>query len=252
MGMTIHWNFQGPPRKADAQVVIEKMRQRAMDLPFESVGEIVHFKGPQAQYDRDQIGEPYRWLKIQARGVLWSDDGDMGWEFPPKEIIGFEVVVAPGCERMELFLASYPKTMIVKDENTGRSNRIRTNYSSWSGGGFCKTQYSSHPAQGGNANFLRAHLSVCRMLDYAGELGIAGKVTDESGFFENRDIPALIQELGDWNAMIAAGVGAFGDLLGGSLEAPIKTFPDYEHLEAKGATKIDAWLQKLKEEQKKD
>ena len=46
--------------------------------------------------------------------------------------------------------------------------------------------------------------------------------------------------------MIAAGVGAFGDLLDGNVLAPIKSFPDFEHLEAKGAKKIDAWLGKFK------
>jgi hypothetical protein len=34
MGLTIHWSLQGPPLKADAKAVIEKMRQRAMDLPL--------------------------------------------------------------------------------------------------------------------------------------------------------------------------------------------------------------------------
>ena len=156
MGLTIHWTFRGPPLKADAQAAIEKMRQRAMDLPFESVGEIVHFKGPDAWYESAQMGEPYRWLKVQAQGVVWSKDGDIAWEFPPKEIVGFEVVVAPGCERMELFLASYPKTMTAEDKRTGRSKRMRTNYSSWSGGGFCKTQYASNPNCGGIPNLLRA------------------------------------------------------------------------------------------------
>ena len=45
MGLTIHWSFQGPQKKSEATAIIEKMRQRAMDLPFESVGDIVHFKG---------------------------------------------------------------------------------------------------------------------------------------------------------------------------------------------------------------
>ena len=44
MGLTIHWSFQGPPLKADAKAVIEKMRQRALDLPFDSVSEIAELQ----------------------------------------------------------------------------------------------------------------------------------------------------------------------------------------------------------------
>ena len=57
--------------------------------------------------------------------------------------------------------------------------------------------------------FLRAHLSVCRLLDHAKELGILKEVSDEGDFFEKRDIPALVSTVGDWNAFIAAGVGAY-------------------------------------------
>ena len=88
------------------------------------------------------------------------------------------------------------------------------------------------------------------MLDYAKELGILAKVSDEGEFWEKRDVKALAEEVGDWNAMIAAGVGAFGDLFGGNVEAPIKSFPDFEHLEAKGQKSIDAWLRKFKEEKR--
>jgi hypothetical protein len=49
--------------------------------------------------------------------------------------------------------------------------------------------------------------------------------------------------------MVAANVGAFGDLPGGIVVAPIKTSPDFEHLEAKGHDKTDARLRKLKEDQ---
>ena len=57
MGLTIHWAFKGPKAKTEAKAIIEKLRQRAMDLPFESVSEIVRFKGEEAQFERD----PARW-----------------------------------------------------------------------------------------------------------------------------------------------------------------------------------------------
>ncbi len=231
--------------KAEAKAIIEKMRQRAMDLPFESVSEIAQFKGKKAQFSQNR-DEPFRWLKIQARETVWSEDGRLGWNCPAKEIIGFQILVAPGSEPMEVFLATYPKTITVEGE-WGRRMRLRTNRHDWSGGAFCKTQYASNSKCGGVPNFLRAHLSVCRMLDYAKELGILEEVSDEGNFFENRNVPALVKEIGEWNSMIGALVGAIDELAGEKADAAIKQFPDYEHLEAKGQNQIDEFLRLLKE-----
>ena len=117
----------------------------------------------------------------------------------------------------------------------------------WSGRGFCKTQYASDDRCGGVPNFLRAHLSVCRLLDHAKELGILKEVSDEGDFFEKRDIPALVNTIADWNAFIAAGVGAIDELVGDKAAAPIKDFPNFEHLEAKGQDQIDGFLRSIKE-----
>lgn len=245
MGLTIHWHFQGPHTKTEAKAIIEKMRQRAMDLPFESVGEIAQFKGKDAQFGQDR-DEPFRWLKIQARETVWIEDGRFGWDCPAKEIIGFQILVAPGSESMEVFLATYPKTITVKDD-WDRRKRLRTNQHDWSGGAFCKTQYASNPECGGVPNFLRAHLSVVRMLDYAKELGILAEVSDEGEFWKKRDVRALAEEVGSWNAMIGAFVGAMDDAVGEKADSPIKSFPDFEHLEAKGQDQIDQFLRLLKE-----
>ena len=249
MGLTIHWSFQGPKTKTDATAIIEKMRQRAMDLPFESVGEVVHFKGKDAQFDNDPPNGKYTWLKIQARETIWNKDRTVGWDCPAKEIVGFQVIVAPGSEPMEIFLATYPRTTLVEDERTRKPKRLRTNLAAWSGGGFCKTQYASDARCGGVPNFLRAHLSVCRLLDHAKELGILKSVSDEGDFFENRDIPALVNEIASWNAFIAAGVEAFDELVGAKGVAPIKEFPNFEHLEAQGQDQIDGLLRWIKERQ---
>ena len=48
---------------------------------------------------------------------------------------------------------------------------------------------------------------------------------------------ALIQEIGEWNEMIAATFGGLKDALGGEgigIEAPIADFSDFERLEFKG------------------
>lgn len=240
MGLTIHWSFQGPQTKSEAKGIIETMRQRAMDLPFESVGDIVHFNGKDAQYEYDPLNGKFRWLKIQARETIWNKDATIGWDCPAKEILGFQINVAPGSEWMEVFLATYPKTLLVEDGRTRK--RLRTHRCGWSGNGFCKTQYASRPDCGGVPNFLRSHLSVCRLLDYAKELGILELVSDEGGFYEKRDIPALVNEVGEWDQFIAVGVGAIDELVGAKCIAPIKEYPTFEHLEAQGQDQIDGLL----------
>jgi hypothetical protein len=116
---------------------------------------------------------------------------------------------------------------------------VRTGLSGWSWAAFCKTQYASNPTAGGVEHFLTCHLSVVRLLDAARDLGILGEVWDEGGYWESRDVKALAETVGQWNAMIAGFVGRMKDLMGGSgggsdVEAPITGYPDYEHLEADG------------------
>lgn len=48
MGLTIHYSLQSPKAsKSQARSIIEQLRQRALDLPFASVGEIGDLQGQQ-------------------------------------------------------------------------------------------------------------------------------------------------------------------------------------------------------------
>lgn len=192
--------------------LLKHVDQRALDLPFESVGDTAHFEGDDARFDQSSSDDAFRWLKTQARHIVWNEDGTVHWDCHPLEIVGFEILVAQGSEPMEVFLAAYPKTIQVTDERTGRRRRLRTERHDWCGQAFCKTQYASDPQFGGVANFLRAHLAVCRMLDRAKELGLVVEVSDEGEFFEKRDIQVLVKEVGQMNEQIAALVGRLGDL----------------------------------------
>jgi len=75
------------------------------------------------------------------------------------------------------------------------------------------------------------------MLDRAKELGILASVNDEGGFWEKRNVAALVREVGEWNAAMAAMVGRLKDMFGGDFEAPITQYPGFERLEAKGRRK---------------
>ena len=106
--------------------------------------------------------------------------------------------------------------------------------SNWSWSSFCKTQYASNPDCGGLENFLRCHLAVVKLLDHAATLGVLKEVSDESDYFQKRDVPALAEQVGDWNTMVAGWAGRFKDAFGEGVVSEIGQFPNFEHLEAKG------------------
>ena len=96
--------------------------------------------------------------------------------------------------------------------------------------------------------FLRCHLTVIAMLDRAKALGCLEKVSDEGDFWEKRNLPALVEEIGSWNEMIAAFGGKLKDLLGdGALrvEAAITEYPNFEQLEAAGESKLPPGYREL-------
>jgi hypothetical protein len=230
MGLTIHWNLRRPTNNSmTAKEIIEALRSKALDLPFKEVHDIVHLKGEDCDFNNPKYSGPdneLRWFLIQC--IEYAKKGP---DRTPIEVIGFSSWPAKGSEEANFFLARYSKYSKI-----------------WKGGSFCKTQYASDPQCGGAANFLRAHLSVVGVLDRAKELNIVERVSDEGEFWEKRDIKALMQEIGEWNAMIAGFAGALSDAIRGTeldLVAPIKGFSDYEHLEAKGQSVISKELVEL-------
>lgn len=228
MGLTIHYDLHATtrsPRKA--RELLERLRQRALDLPFAEVGEIVELAGEACdfqQYDRDN---PLRWLAVQAGQYVVRDN--CHYRVPPVHVIAFTTWPGEGCEEANFGLGVYPKTIEVSG-----TARLRTGIKSWSWASFCKTQYASNPECGGVPHFLRCHLAVVKMLDFAKELGILEAVKDEGEFWEKRNVEALAREVGEWNEMIAAQFGRLQGSFGGGLVSPITEYPDFEHLEAKG------------------
>ncbi len=164
--------------------------------------------------------------------------GNQYWaQVPPEHLIAFTVYPGDGCESANFGLCRYPKTII---EN-GR--KLRTQLEAWRWSSFCKTQYASNPDCGGLANFLKCHVGLVKLLDYAAELALLVEATDESGYWERRDTARLVKEIEHWNQMIAGVVGTMKDTLEKTGEgtqtliSEITKYPDFEHLEAKGREK---------------
>src|SRR5207248_1290658 len=111
----------------------------------------------------------------------------------------------------------------------------RRGYYSWHSS--CKTQYAGNPGFGGEANFLKAHLSLIELFDQIRAAGVNVRVRDDTRYAKHRDVDRLLRSLRKWDAIVANIVGTIGEALGdesGLMVAPIKERPDFEHLEAKG------------------
>ena len=231
MGLTIHYGLKHSGN--DAAALVAKLRQRALDLPFMEVGEIVDLGGAACDFDQRDRDDPNRWLLIQA-GQYLDDPLNNGTSYglAPTRVIAFSTWPGEGCEAANFGLCQYPRHLHVD----GR--KIPTNLPGWSWRSFCKTQYASNPECGGVENFLRCHLLVVAMLDYAKTLGTLERVSDEGGYWEKRDVAALAREVGEWNGILAAFAGQLQDALSGGpgqLVSEITKFPNFEHLEAVGA-----------------
>jgi hypothetical protein len=233
MGLTIQYSLRSTTRSADeARRLVETLRQRALDLPFKHVGDVLDLSGADCDYEQQEKGQPNRWLLIQANQPIERDS--YMYHVAPTRLIAFDTSPGEGSEPANFGLCRYPRTVAghpshgVQKVNTGLP-------SGWFWRSFCKTQYASNPSTGDTENFLRCHLSVIRLLDVAKELGILHSVSDEGGYWEKRDVRLLVEEVGHWNAAIAGFVGGMKDLLGGAdVQSEITRFPNFEHLEAEG------------------
>ena len=244
MGLTIHYQLATDTgEEAHARNLIDQLRQAALDLPFQHIGEIVEFQGDQCDHKHRANDDPFRWLLIQAgtfislpvtpaeqrRGVRRDLD------VRPSHIIAFETEPGDGCEPANFGLCRFPSH--VSHPELGM---VETNLSGWSWRSFCKTHYASDPRCGGLPNFVRCHLGVVALLDEAQRLGILGNVSDEGEFWKTRSLERLTKEIGDQSAMLAGFLGVLKDAMGqapcgaGTVEAPIAGYPNFEHLEAEG------------------
>jgi hypothetical protein len=146
---------------------------------------------------------------------------DFSWK-NPTYIIGFNSFLGEGSETPVFGLATHSKIKEIND---------------WSWMSFCKTQYASNPEYGGLENFLKCHLLIVKMLDGTCELEINCNVSDETGYWEHRNLEELVKILRQHNLLIAAFTGEMKDNLaarGLVSESPIFDYPNFEYLEAEG------------------
>jgi hypothetical protein len=236
MGLTIHYQFSlNNATIAQAREKVVALRNLALRLPFQSVDELVEIEGDACHFDSYNFDDPDAFIKIRALKPIEIGINGFSWE-NPTYIIGFNSLPGEGSETPIFGLASHSS---IKDIND------------WSWTSFCKTQYASNPEYGGLENFLSCHLLIVKMLDAACELGITCDVSDETGYWENRNIEELARIIRQHNVLIArkcprgfSPVAHFAALTGKIKDdlaeegivsqSPIFDYPDFEYLEAEG------------------
>ncbi len=221
MGLTIHYTFSlNDATVEQAREKVIALHKLALKLPFKSVDDLVEISENDCHFDKDDINDPYAFIKIRALKPVEIALNAFSWK-NPTYIIGFDSLPGDGSETPIFGLATHSEVKEVND---------------WYWTGFCKTQYASNPEYGGLENFLKCHLMIVKMLDAANELGIVSDVSDEGGYWDKRDLQGLTSTIRQYNIMMAGFAGKLKDNLAAddinSIEASIFDYPNFEYLEA--------------------
>ena len=251
MGLTVYYNWKTKIDLPRARRMIGKLHAIAHKLPFDDVSEIYEQDPPDGKSAFVPYGHSFR------QGDLYLSrtrrDGDQETVHVRALHAMFFFVRVEGAESASIGLATHPPVVLHREDVVQRNadgkecRRFigegepiefptrRRGYYSWQS--LCKTQYAGNPKLGGEANFLKAHLSLIELLDRIQAAGVKVRVRDDSRYAQHRDVERLLRSLRKWDAIVANFVGKMGDALGherGSLIAPIKQRPGFEHLEANG------------------
>jgi len=189
MGMAIHYQLRSTARgPKQARDLVAQLRERALDLPFERVNEIIELTGSACDFQQHEDQYAHRWLLMQVpQHVPDPREPARCYAVIPEHVIAFSCSPGPGCEPANLGLCRYPATIEV---GPWMQRTIRTNLGQWHWASFCKTEYANRREHGGAHNFRRCHLAIVDLLQHAQSLGILREVYDESGYWENRQIVA--------------------------------------------------------------
>ena len=219
MGLAIHYRLEAPSTQTEHQIraTLTRLWQIAATLPVQSQTDLVTLSARQIRSASQPLADsPWSWPCVQAQRRRAYRFDDQGWPqivpdraskpgdqmlfIHPTRLIGFSITPGDGCEAMNCFIATYPTTVRVAD-HFGRERLLHLDpFTRPSDTAFCTTRYACRAEYGGIANFLIAHLRVIAILDTARDLGFQVTAADDAGYWETRDISALISVIGSHDA----------------------------------------------------
>lgn len=191
MGITIHYRLRSASRgPQEVRELITRLRERAGDLPFERVHEIIELTGQDCDFQQHDDEYAYRWLLIQTRQLV-PDPHETARSYAviPAHVIAFCCEPGPGCEPANFGLCRYPATIEV---GPWMQRTLPTNLHQWHWASFCKTEYAGRSRYGGPGNFQRCHWAIVDLLQHAQSLGILHEVHDEAGYWDSRQVFAEV------------------------------------------------------------
>src|SRR5262245_52392744 len=116
MGLCVNYSLQYR-RWDDVEARVAMMRQLALDLPLEHVGDIVDLRGEQCDFEArraelqngDETNESLCWLLIQAgQSVPCPWNKHISRTVNPTRVIAFDTWPGPGCEAANFGLCLFP------------------------------------------------------------------------------------------------------------------------------------------------
>jgi hypothetical protein len=114
--LTIHYQLAATGDEAKARRLVQQIRQAALDLPFQHVGEIAEFQGDQCDYNQRADDDPFRWMLIQAGTFIALPVSPSEkrqcvthpLDVRPLHMIAFETKPGEGCEPANFGMCQYP------------------------------------------------------------------------------------------------------------------------------------------------
>ena len=149
MGLTIHYALSSKTRSAhQAKALVERMRQLALDLPFERVDDKVRHLGPEVcQLDIEKLrGNDAVFAAVldgsKHVNIPWHRKQSASVMVQPLEVFSFDTVPGPGSEWASFGLARYPAEVeahysprsddrFIKTVKEGCSTRWQFDWSKW-------------------------------------------------------------------------------------------------------------------------
>ena len=268
MGLSVCYDWKVKSDAKTARRLIVKFRACARQLPFDELSEIYEQDPPDgaSQFRIYDGSFPFGTLYLSRTR---EDGREETVDVPASHAMFFNVRIK-GAETASIGLAAHPPVVIHREDiiklrrDGSEKERLlgqgiaiefptrRRGYYSWHS--CCKTQYAGNPKFGGEANFLKAHLSLIELLDQIQSAGVHVRIRDDSRYAKHRDVDRLLRSLRDWDAIVARFTGVIQDKLGGefgAIMAPIKERPDFEHLEARGIAVLQRMVARQRKRKKR-
>jgi hypothetical protein len=206
MRMGIHYSLRtAGENPADCRNLLVKLRERALNLPLGEVGPIQEWTGSECHYRHASHRGAERGLLKHAE--TWRDDPRREGHIRvlrPLHVLAFTAWTGLGCDDAHFALCQYPSLQAVPDDHRKHGPQsLPEAQRDWHYACYCETGIAAGSRCGGIRNFLRCHLLVIALLDYALELGILESVDDSGGYWRHRQPAALGRKLGKWDESLA-------------------------------------------------